>query len=108
MRSGTDPGVVAARFHDTVAAETAEACAATASARGLGTVVLSGGVFANRRLLSGTAERLRAAGLHVLVPERLPPGDGGVAYGQASVAAARWAQSPGSGSARGERNVRVR
>ena len=96
LRAGTDPAVVAARFHDTVAAATAEACAAAASARGLGTVVLSGGVFANRRLLEGTAARLRAAGLRVLVPERLPPGDGGVAFGQASVAAARSAQSPGA------------
>ncbi len=96
LRAGSDPGIVAARFHDTVAAATTEACAAAASARGLGTVVLSGGVFANRRLLEGTRARLRTAGLRVLVPERLPPGDGGVAYGQASVASARSAQSPSS------------
>ena len=57
LRAGTDPGVVAARFHDTVAAATAEACAAAASGRGLGTVVLSGGVFANRRLLEGDRRR---------------------------------------------------
>ncbi len=35
------------------------------------------------------AERLEALGLRVLVPERLPPNDGGVSYGQAAVAAAR-------------------
>ena len=56
--------------------------------------MLAGGVFANRRLLEGTAGRLRAAGLRVLVPERLPPGDGAISYGQASVAAAQSAQSP--------------
>jgi hydrogenase maturation protein HypF len=93
-RDRSGPGVVAARFHDTVAAATAEACAAAASARGLELAVLSGGVFANPRLLEGTAQRLRSAGLRVLVPQRLPPGDGGIAYGQASVAAAQSAQSP--------------
>ncbi len=70
------------------------ACAVAASARGLGTVVLSGGVFANRRLLASTSALLGAAGLRVLVPERLPPGDGGISYGQASVVAAQSAQSP--------------
>jgi hydrogenase maturation protein HypF len=94
LAAGVDAGVVAARFHDTVAAGTVAACAAAASARGLDTVVLSGGVFANRRLLEASAAGLRAAGLRVLVPERLPPGDGGIAFGQASVAAAQSAQSP--------------
>ena len=88
LQAGADPGVVSARFHDTVAAATADALAAAASARGLGTAVLSGGVFLNRRLLEVTHNRLHAAGLRVLVPERLPPGDGGIAFGQAVVAAA--------------------
>ena len=77
-----------------VAVAVAIPAVAAASARGLELAVLSGGVFANRRLLEGTAARLSAAGLKVLVPERLPPGDGGIAYGQASVAAAQSAQSP--------------
>ena len=58
--------------------------------RGLDTAVLSGGVFQNRAAARGTAAALpQAAGLRVLVPERLPPNDGGIAYGQAAVAAAR-------------------
>jgi hydrogenase maturation protein HypF len=82
---GVDAAVVSARFHNAVAAATAAACA------GLGeeTVVLSGGVFQNRRLLSTTASALEARGLRVLVPEKLPPNDGGVSFGQAAVAAAR-------------------
>ena len=94
LRAGVAPGIVAARFHDSVASATAHACVAAAAERGLELVVLAGGVFANRRLLEGTAGRLRAAGLRVLVPERLPPGDGAISYGQASVAAAQSAQSP--------------
>jgi hydrogenase maturation protein HypF len=86
---GTPVAVVAARFHDSIAAATVEACAHVADRHGLGTVALSGGVFLNRRLLEATAAGLRATGLQVLVPERLPPGDGGIAYGQAAVAAAR-------------------
>jgi len=81
---GTDAGVIAARFHNALAAATARALLE----RGPDTVVLSGGVFANRRLLSRTRALLGEAGVRVLVPERLPPGDGGISYGQAAVAAA--------------------
>ena len=65
------------------------ACAREAERRGLARVVLSGGVFQNRRLVEGTARRLGEVGLEVLVPRRLPPNDAGVSYGQAAVAAAR-------------------
>ncbi len=83
VAAGAGPGAVSARFHAAVATATAEA----ASRAGLDTAVLSGGVFQNRTLLVATASRLEARGLRVLVPERLPPNDGGVSYGQAAVAA---------------------
>jgi hydrogenase maturation protein HypF len=82
---------VAARFHAGVAAGTAAACAELASARALDTAVVSGGVFQNRLLLERTVELLERAGLRVLRPERLPPNDGGISYGQAAVAARRGA-----------------
>jgi hydrogenase maturation protein HypF len=87
--AGTPVAAVAARFHNTVATATAAACGVLARRRGLATVVLSGGVFQNRRLLESTAAALSAGGLRVLVPERLPVNDGGISYGQAAVAAAR-------------------
>jgi hydrogenase maturation protein HypF len=91
--AGVEAPVVSARFHHALADATAEALATVAEARGVATAVLSGGVFANRLLLEGTVARLRRTGLEVLVPERLPPGDGGISYGQAAVAAARGAGS---------------
>ena len=54
---------VAARFHNALAAATAEACARAAARRGTETVVLSGGVFQNRRLLAEhRARSLRGRG----------------------------------------------
>jgi len=86
---GVAAAVVSARFHAGVAAASVEAVTAIASARGLETAVLSGGVFQNRLLLERVAAGLDAAGLHVLVPQRLPPNDGGISFGQAAVAAAQ-------------------
>jgi hydrogenase maturation protein HypF len=89
LEAGAPPALVSARFHRAVARATAEACAAAAGDAGLDLVVLSGGVFQNRLLLTSTADRLEALGLRPLVGERLPANDGGIAYGQAAVAAAR-------------------
>jgi hydrogenase maturation protein HypF len=86
---GVPVGVVAARFHTGLARATARACERISRERGLSTVVLSGGVFQNRVLLELTVAEIERAGLSVLIPERLPAGDGGISYGQAAVAAAR-------------------
>ena len=89
-RMGDVPtGMVAARFHRGMARATAYACERLAGERGLNVVVLSGGVFQNRVLLELTVAELKRTGLRVLVPVRLSPGDGGISYGQAAVAAAR-------------------
>ncbi len=89
LASGADPRRVASRFHASIAEVTAAACGRLAGELRAETVVLSGGVFANRRLLEATSARLERAGLRVLTPERLPANDGGISYGQAAVAAAR-------------------
>jgi len=94
VEGGVARGVVAARFHATVASATVEACARIAASAGTELIVLSGGVFLNRRLLEAVAAGLSAVGLRVLVPERLPPGDGGISYGQAAVAASRLGSRP--------------
>ena len=89
VRRGTATGRVASRFHAAIVNATVEACASAAAAQATDVVALSGGVFQNRRLLEAAAAGLEAAGLRVLVPERLPVNDGGISYGQAAVAAAR-------------------
>jgi hydrogenase maturation protein HypF len=89
LRHGAEAATVAARFHNTLAESTAEACALAAGRCGTEMVVLSGGAFQNRRLMQRTRELLEGEGLRVLTPEALPPNDGGIAYGQLAVAAAR-------------------
>jgi hydrogenase maturation protein HypF len=89
IRGGASPGCVSARFHNAVAYATATVCELVAERHGVGTAVLSGGVFQNRVLLELTAAQLERSGLRVLVPRLLPPNDGGIAYGQAVVAASR-------------------
>jgi hydrogenase maturation protein HypF len=91
VERGVSAGAVSARFHNGLAAATAGACERRAAAHGSRTVVLSGGVFQNRLLLAHTSSLLERAGLRVLVPERLPPNDGGISFGQAAVARARLA-----------------
>jgi hydrogenase maturation protein HypF len=89
VAAGTPLAKIASRFHAAVARMTVSACARVASRAGTELLVLSGGVFQNRRLLEATARGIERAGLRVLVPERLPANDGGISYGQAAIAAAR-------------------
>ena len=93
LAAGVCPSVVSARFHNALADATTSAVSRLAERRGVETVVLSGGVFQNRLLLERCAGTLSKTGLRVLLPRRLPPNDGAIAYGQAAIAAAQL--SPG-------------
>ena len=86
---GVDVAVVAARFHNGLAVAIAEACARVAETRGLRRAVLSGGVFQNRLLVERASAELRTRGLEVLLPERLPPNDAQISFGQVAVAISR-------------------
>jgi hydrogenase maturation protein HypF len=57
------------------------------------TVALSGGCLQNRILLEGLELAFRASGLRCLSHEQVPANDGGIALGQAAIAAATLIQS---------------
>ena len=50
-------------------------------------MALGGGCVVNRILSTGLAENLEELGFEVLLPRNVPPGDGGLSYGQAVLAA---------------------
>jgi hydrogenase maturation protein HypF len=86
----TPAPVIAARFHKGLAkAVAAMAMKLADDEQRFDTVVISGGCFQNKVLFEEVAARLRAAGFAVLSHSRVPTNDGGIALGQAAVAAAR-------------------
>jgi hydrogenase maturation protein HypF len=87
--AGADPAAVAARFHNTLAAMLTAAAVAARERTGLSTVAISGGCMANRLLRRELRRRLAADGFEVLLHRAVPCNDGGIALGQAFVAAAR-------------------
>ena len=76
--------LISARFHEALIAATAAIVAEAAARLGGPPVLLTGGVFANPRLAEGLIEAL--AGLDVRLHGEVPPGDGGLALGQAVIA----------------------
>jgi hydrogenase maturation protein HypF len=89
LAAGVAIGRVAARFHNALAHAGAAACRTLRECHGITRVVLSGGAFQNAILLERMAALLEADGFEVLVGERFPCNDGGIAFGQAAIAAAR-------------------
>ncbi len=89
LASGKLPAVIAARFHKGLAIAITDMTRAIARHARFDTVVLSGGCFQNAVLLDQTERRLRDAGFVVLTHSLVPANDGGIALGQAAVAAAR-------------------
>lgn len=88
LAAGRSRAAIARRFHNGVADAVARTARVLASEQGVQTVALSGGCFQNLLLLEGVAERLRATGLEVLSQAQAPANDGGLALGQAAIAAA--------------------
>lgn len=84
--AGEDVALVAAGLHATYACRWVELVRRRVP--GLRQIALGGGCLVNRLLRTALTQNFTAAGIRVLHAIDLPPGDGGLAYGQAVVAAA--------------------
>ena len=88
LRAGTAADVIATRFHNTVCAALLGFAQRARAATGLTTAALSGGVFCNKFIAQRLIKLLKDDGFEVLWKRRVPANDGGIALGQAAIAAA--------------------
>jgi hydrogenase maturation protein HypF len=89
VAAGISPSIISSRFHDAVVDASVRVASSTSRQAGTTKVALSGGVFMNRRVLSGVVSGIERVGLTPLLHRQLPVNDGGVSFGQAVVAHAR-------------------
>ena len=88
LRASVSKQKIAARFHSGVANVFVQAAARARTATGVNQVALSGGCMHNRRLARLLRVKLEAEGFAVFQHRSVSPGDGGLSFGQAVIAAA--------------------
>jgi hydrogenase maturation protein HypF len=86
---GTGPSVISAKFHNSLARIILDVAGRARKSRGINTVVLSGGVFLNKKLLGRAMTLLEGEGFRVLRPVNYSPNDESLSLGQIAYALAR-------------------
>jgi hydrogenase maturation protein HypF len=89
IRKGTSEGIISAKFHNTIIKVVEDTVEKIHQETGLKKVILSGGTFQNRYLLSNLEPALKNSGFDVYTNSRIPSNDGGIALGQLAIAAKR-------------------
>lgn len=89
--NSTHPGVISARFHNTVIKMIEKGVRHVALSSGLKKVVLSGGLFQNKYITEKAFRRLQEGGFEVYINEKVPCNDGGIALGQLAIASKKLA-----------------
>jgi hydrogenase maturation protein HypF len=87
VRRKTSAGFIGARFHQTLAMLTLDICQRLRTKYGIHEVALSGGVWQNQLLLYLARSALLQNDFTVYTHQQTPANDGGLALGQAAVAA---------------------
>lgn len=88
LRDGVPQAKIAAQFHSGIAGGFIASAKDARVATGIRLVALSGGCMHNRRLTRLLRTGLEEVGFKVFQHRQVSPGDGGLSYGQAAVAAA--------------------
>jgi hydrogenase maturation protein HypF len=84
------PSIISAKFHNTLARVVLDVAERARTSRGINTVVLSGGVFLNKKLLERASALLEQKQFRVLRPVKYSPNDESLSIGQVAHALARW------------------
>jgi hydrogenase maturation protein HypF len=87
IQNGMSPADISIKFHQTLIVLFGEICGTVRRDHDLNRVVLSGGCFQNSLLLKGLIGQLEAQQFEVFAHQQVPANDGGIALGQALVAA---------------------
>ncbi|OQK15419.1 carbamoyltransferase [Methyloprofundus sedimenti] len=87
LQQQRNKAVIAARIHHTLISASVALLLKLSAQTQTNTIVLSGGVFQNKLLLESITQQLQLYGKAVLSPQKYPVNDGGIALGQALIAA---------------------
>jgi len=87
ISAGIPKSVMAARFHNGIIDLSCHICRSLRQETGINKAALSGGCWQNMYLLEGCYDALGKEGFEVLINRKVPTNDGGIAFGQAAVAA---------------------
>ena len=86
-KAGKPASLISSKFHNGLAYMIADVCGKICKENELSEVALSGGVWQNLTLLKKSVSLLEGKGLKVYTHRKVPSNDGGVALGQAVIAA---------------------
>jgi hydrogenase maturation protein HypF len=93
IMNGQEPGIISAKFHNTLISLIFERSMEMSRKTGIRKVVLAGGVFQNRYILEGLGKKFAGTVLDLFIPSDVPSNDGGIALGQLYIASKKMSKN---------------